>query len=185
MKNLSESQKYIHEASLATAKEYNISNVMEYPSIKKIVINVGYGKNKGNSQMIDLIKNHLYDITGQKAVLTKAKKSISSFKLRSGENIGMKVTLRGKRMADFLYKVIHIALPSIRDFRGISLKAVDKQGNYTIGLHEHTVFPEISFSKDHLPFGLEITIVSNINDPLQVNTFYTKLGFPFIKEQHA
>lgn len=174
---------FLIEASKITAKKFNISNLMAIPKITKIVLNIGFGKDRENQKLIDTLKNDLYLITGQKPNITKSRKSIASFKVRSGENIGIKLTLRDKKMIDFIYKLINLTIPSIRDFRGINNSSFDKQGNYTLGLKEISVFPEITYSKDRFQKGLEVSFITNVSN-LEINkTFFQDIGFPFKKEQ--
>jgi len=163
-------------------KELDIKNRMAVPKITKVVINVGIGTYvKSHSKDYSNIVDNITAISGQKPVITKAKKAISNFKLRENEAVGIKVTLRGKRMYDFINKLVNIVFPRVRDFRGISPKAFDKKGNYAIGLNEHTVFPEVTpddVSKIH---GLQINIITSAKDNKQALTLLKALGFPFKK----
>ncbi|PIS06917.1 50S ribosomal protein L5 [Candidatus Berkelbacteria bacterium CG06_land_8_20_14_3_00_43_10] len=176
---------YIDNAVKNTATTLGIKNVMAYPTISKIVLNIGFGHDKGNNQLIHSLTQDLSFLSGQKPCITRAKKSIASFKLRQGEPIGLKTTLRGKRMYNFLYKLIHTTLPAIRDFRGISAHSMDAAGNYTIGLHDMSVFPEISFSKERISHGVEVCIVLSNATSKSAHILYTELGFPFVKEPHG
>lgn len=176
---------YIENAIIKNAQSLSIKNSMAYPSIDKIVLNIGFGHDKGNNQLIESLKSDMSLLSGQKPCITRAKKSIASFKLRQGEPVGLKTTLRGVRMSNFLYKLVQITLPAIRDFRGISTHAMDKAGNYTIGLHDMSVFPEISFSKERISHGIEICIVVKNATLESARTLYNELGFPFIKEPHG
>lgn len=176
---------YIDNAYKNTATSLGVKNVMAYPTICKIVLNIGFGHDKGNNQLIHSLTQDLSFLSGQKPCITRAKKSIASFKLRQGEPIGLKTTLRGTSMYNFLFKLIHTTLPAIRDFRGISAHSVDCAGNYTIGLHDMSVFPEISFSKERIAHGIEISIVLKNATPKSAHILYTELGFPFVKEPHG
>lgn len=169
-------------------KDKKVGNIHAYPHISKIVVHAGVGKDKGNQNLIDSLTKDIYKITGQKPSLRKAKKSIAAFKLRAGEPIGIMTTLRGKKMADFLSKLINLSLPAIRDFRGIPSTSFDKQGNYSIGIKEHTVFPEISFNNDNSAHGLQVTITTTTTDPELTRELLKNLGFPFThdsQEQNA
>lgn len=180
-----ESMKYIMQAVNNAAQELHTKNKMAYVHIDKIVLNIGFGHDKGNHQLIESLTHDLTLLSGQKPCITRAKKSIASFKLRQGEPIGLKTTLRGVRMGNFLYKLIHTTLPAIRDFRGIASTAMDGAGNYTIGLHDMSVFPEISFSKERLSHGIEICIVLKNSTQESARILYNELGFPFVKEPHG
>jgi large subunit ribosomal protein L5 len=169
-------------------KDKGVKNLHAYPHISKIVVHAGVGKDKGNQSLIDSLTKDIFKITGQKPSLRKAKKSIAAFKLRAGEPIGIMTTLRGKKMADFLSKLINLSLPAIRDFRGLPNTSFDKQGNYSIGIKEHTVFPEISFNNDSTAHGLQITITTTSKDPELTREVLKNLGFPFAhdgQEKHA
>jgi large subunit ribosomal protein L5 len=170
------------EAVVKTGQELKIKNRNAYPKIDKIVVHIGIGKDRGNNQVIENIQRDLQKITGQKPAFRKAKKSIATFKVRIGEPVGLIVTLRGKKMADFLSKLINVTLPAIRDFRGVPTTAFDKQGNYSLGIREHTVFPEISFTQGGQPHGLQVTISTTSKNPDETRALLTNLGFPFSKK---
>lgn len=161
-------------------KDFGYTNIMQSPKITKVVISAGTGSVK-DKKKIELIADRLAKITGQKPALRVAKKSIATFKSRAGDPVGYQVTLRGARMVDFLDKLIHIALPRTKDFRGISKTAVDSMGNYTLGIKENTIFPECSDEELKDVFGFAITIVTTSKDPKQTISFLETLGFPFKK----
>ena len=173
-------QKKIQEA---LAGEFQYMNLLAVPHIEKIVLNVGTGKALADTKTNAIAEETLRRITGQKPVSRESKKAISNFKLRKGIVIGWKVTLRGKRMIDFLEKLVRVSLPRIRDFRGISPRAVDAWGNLTIGFREHLVFPEIQPDEVEQLHGLEVTIVTTARTQKEGLAFFTALGFPFQKEQ--
>ena|SRR3989338_7173364 len=160
-------------------KEFGYTNVFQAPSIRKVVVNIGYGKNAKDKTYIEHVEKTLSLVTGQKPVHNLAKKSISNFKIRQGMPIAASVTLRGKRMFDFLYTFINIALPRVRDFRGLSPKSFDRQGNYTIGLKEQTAFPEVTSAMTDRFYGLEVTVVTDAKKPAQALALLRALGFPF------
>lgn len=160
----------------------DVDNIMLVPRIKKVVVNIGVGEALDNARALDSAVNDLVLITGQKPVITKAKKSIANFKLREGRAIGVKVTLRGERMWAFLDRLMNIALPRVRDFRGISPDAFDGRGNYTLGLREQLVFPEIDFDKVDKLRGMEITIVTTARTDDEGRQLLQMLGMPFRKE---
>lgn len=162
-------------------KEFNYKSVMQAPKIDKIVINVGVGEAAQNNKVIEDVVREVSIISGQKPVVTKAKKSISNFKLREGMPIGVKVTLRGKRMYDFLDKLITITLPRVRDFRGISRDAFDGRGNYTLGVREQLIFPEIVFDDVKKVRGMDIVLVTTANTDKEARALLEKLGMPFRK----
>lgn len=171
--------KYRNEIAPAIAKEFDIKNVMAIPKIEKVVINMGLGEGISNSKILDVAAEELRTITGQKPVVTKAKKSIAAFKLRQGMNIGAMVTLRGDRMYEFLDRLISVALPRVRDFRGISGKAFDGRGNYTLGIREQLIFPEIDFNKVDKTRGMNISIVTTAKTDDQARSLLKALGMPF------
>ena len=175
-------ERYSEEIAPALAKALNLSNKMEVPRISKVVINIGAGEALDNAKALDAAVNDLTLITGQKPVVTKARKSIANFKLREGRAIGVKVTLRGERMWSFLDRLINIALPRVRDFRGVSPDAFDGRGNYTLGLREQLVFPEIDYDKIDKLRGLEISIVTTARNDEEGRTLLAMLGMPFRKE---
>ena len=174
--------RYESEVKANLMKEFNYSSVMEIPKIEKIVVNIGVGDATGNSKLIDDSVKELQQITGQKPVVTKAKKSIATFKLREGMPIGCKVTLRGERMYEFYDKLVSIALPRVRDFRGVNPNAFDGRGNYTIGVKEQLIFPEINYDKVLKIRGMDIVIVTTANTDEEGRALLTKLGMPFAKK---
>jgi len=174
-------EKYKKEAVPFLKKEFNIPNIFAVPKVEKIILNVGLGKAIKEKELFDVVENNLMRITGQKPVKTKAKKSISNFKIRKGMVLGMKVTLRKKRMYDFLDKLINVSFPRVRDFRGVSSKIVDGNGNITIGFKEHICFPEIRLDEVEKVHGLEATIVTSAKNNEQAIALLRKLGFPFKK----
>lgn len=171
--------KYKNEIAPAIAKEFGIENPMAIPKIEKVVVNMGLGEGISNSKILDVAAEELKTITGQKPVITKAKKSIAAFKLRQGMNIGAMVTLRGDRMYEFLDRLISVALPRVRDFRGISPKAFDGRGNYTLGVREQLIFPEIDFNKVDKTRGMNISIVTTAKTDDQARSLLKSLGMPF------
>lgn len=171
--------KYKKEIAPALAKEFDIKNPMAIPRIEKVVVNMGLGEASGNAKILDVATEELRSITGQKPVITKAKKSIAAFKLRQGMNIGSMVTLRGERMFEFLDRLISVALPRVRDFRGVSGKAFDGRGNYTLGIREQLIFPEIDFNKVDKTRGMNITIVTTAKNDDQARSLLRALGMPF------
>jgi large subunit ribosomal protein L5 len=172
-------EKYKSEIAPAIAKEFDIKNPMAVPRIEKIVVNMGIGEAISNAKVLDTAVEELRSITGQKPVVTKAKKSIASFKLRQGMNIGTMVTLRGDRMYEFLDRLISVALPRVRDFRGISGKAFDGRGNYTLGVREQLIFPEIDFNKVEKTRGMNISIITTAKTDEQSRALLKALGMPF------
>ena len=172
-------EKYTKEIAPALAKEFDIKNPMAVPRIEKIVVNMGVGEAIANAKVLDTAVEELRSITGQKPVITKAKKSIASFKLRQGMNIGTMVTLRGERMYEFLDRLISVALPRVRDFRGISGKAFDGRGNYTLGIREQLIFPEIDFNKVDKTRGMNISIITTAKTDEQSRALLKALGMPF------
>ena len=171
--------KYKNEIAPAIAKEFGIENTMAIPKIEKIVVNMGVGEAISNAKILDTAVEELRVITGQKPVITKAKKSIASFKLRQGMNIGTMVTLRGERMYEFLDRLISVALPRVRDFRGISAKAFDGRGNYTLGINEQLIFPEIDFNKVDKTRGMNISIITSAKTDEQSRALLKAMGMPF------
>ena len=172
-------EKYNKEIAPQIAKEFDIKNPMAVPRLEKIIVNMGMGEAISNSKILDVAAEELRVITGQKPVITKAKKSIASFKLRQGMNIGTMVTLRGERMYEFLDRLISVALPRVRDFRGISGKAFDGRGNYTLGIREQLIFPEIDFNKVDKTRGMNISIVTTAKTDEQSRALLKALGMPF------
>ena len=171
--------KYKNDIAPAIAKEFGIENPMAIPRIEKVVINMGVGEAISNAKILDTAVEELRVITGQKPVVTKAKKSIASFKLRQGMNIGAMVTLRGERMYEFLDRLIAVALPRVRDFRGVSGKAFDGRGNYTLGIREQLIFPEIDFNKVDKTRGMNISIITSAKTDEQSRALLKALGMPF------
>ena len=175
-------ERYKEEVAPALMKSLNLSNAMEIPRIKKVVVNIGLGEALDNAKALDAAVSDMTQITGQKPVITKARKSIANFKLREGRSIGVKVTLRGERMWSFLDRLMNIALPRVRDFRGISPNAFDGRGNYTLGLREQLVFPEIDYDKIDKVRGMEVTIVTSAENDDHGRQLLQMLGMPFRKE---
>ena len=173
--------RYKKEVVPALKTELKLKSVMQVPKITKVVLNAGVGRFIKESGYIDNVEKTLSKITGQKPVRTKAKKAISNFKIRQGQEIGVMVTLRGKRMYEFLEKLINVSFARIRDFRGITDKAFDRQGNYTLGLKENTAFPEIKTGEIEKMHGLQIIISTTATDKTAGKALLTHLGFPFIK----
>ncbi len=172
-------ERYQKEVAPAIAKEFGIKNPMAIPRVEKIVLNMGMGEAIANNKILDTAADELRAVTGQKPVITKAKKSIASFKLRQGMPIGAMVTLRGDRMYEFLDRLVSIALPRVRDFRGVSPKAFDGRGNYTIGVREQLIFPEIDFNKVDKLRGMNISIVTTAKTDEQARALLKGLGMPF------
>ena len=163
-------------------KEFEYKSVMQVPRITKVVINIGLGEALDNAKAVEFATNDITIITGQKPVVTRAKQSIAGFKLREGRAIGLKVTLRGERMWSFLTRLIHIALPRSRDFQGISPDSFDGRGNYTLGLREQLIFPEIEYDKIDKLRGMEITIVTTAERDEEGRRLLAKLGMPFTRD---
>lgn len=174
-------EKYVSEITPSMMKKFNYSSIMEAPKLDKIVLNMGVGDAIANSKNLDEAVEELGLIAGQKPLITKAKKSIAGFRLREGMSIGAKVTLRGDRMYDFLDKLINIALPRVRDFRGVSTRSFDGRGNYTLGIKEQLVFPEIDYDKVNKIRGLDIVIVTTANTDEESRELLTQIGMPFTK----
>ncbi len=172
-------ERYAKEIAPALAKEFDIKNPMATPRLEKIVINMGMGEAIANAKILDTAADELRAITGQKPVVTKAKKSIATFKLRQGMPIGTMVTLRGERMYEFLDRLVSIALPRVRDFRGVSPKAFDGRGNYTLGVREQLIFPEIDFNKVDKTRGMNISIVTTASNDEQARALLKAVGMPF------
>lgn len=172
-------ERYQKEIAPALAKEFDIKNKMAIPKIEKVVINTGMGEAIGNSKLLDAAVDELKTISGQKPVVTKAKKSIANFKLRQGMAIGAMVTLRGDRMYEFLDRLISIALPRVRDFRGVSAKSFDGRGNYTLGIREQLIFPEIDFNKVDKTRGMNISIVTTARTDEEARALLKAIGMPF------
>ncbi|PIP69555.1 MAG: 50S ribosomal protein L5 [Nitrospirae bacterium CG_4_10_14_3_um_filter_44_29] len=175
--------KYSKEILPALMKEFAYKNVMQVPKIEKVVLNVGLGEAIQNIKLLEAAQKELGIITGQKAVITKAKKSIATFKLRQGVPIGCKVTLRGNVMYEFLDRFISLALPRVRDFKGISAKSFDGRGNYSIGIKEQFIFPEIEYDKVDSVHGLDVTICTTAKTDKESKALLTHIGMPFRKEK--
>lgn len=174
-------KKYREEIVPALIKEFGYSTPMMAPKIEKVVINMGVGEATQNSKVLEDAVKDLTTLSGQKPVITKAKKSIATFKLREGQSIGCKVTLRGIRMYEFLDKLVSIALPRVRDFRGISKSAFDGRGNYTLGVKEQLIFPEIDYDKVTKVRGMDIVIVTTAKSDKEAYSLLEKIGMPFRK----
>ena len=174
-------KKYLEEVVPALTKEFGYKTTMEVPRITKITLNMGVGDAVSNAKNLDEAVEELTLISGQKPLITKAKKSIANFRLREGMSIGAKVTLRGDRMYDFLYKLINVSLPRVRDFRGVSTRSFDGRGNYTLGIKEQLIFPEIDFDKVNRTRGLDVVIVTTANTDEEARELLTEFGMPFAK----
>lgn len=172
-------EKYIKEIIPLMMKEFSYKNVMQVPKVQKVVLNVGLGEAIQNIKLLDAAQKELSLITGQRAVVTKAKRSIASFKLREGVPIGCKVTLRGNKMYEFLDRLISLALPRIRDFRGVSGKSFDGRGNYSLGLKEQFIFPEIDYDKVEMVHGLDVAICTTAKTDKESKSLLRYLGMPF------
>ena len=171
--------KFEKEVAPVLLKELELANTMAVPRLNKIVVNMGMGEATQNSKILDPAVNELGLITGQKPIITKAKKSIAAFKVREGQAIGTMVTLRGDRMYEFFDRLVNIVLPRVRDFRGVSTKSFDGRGNYTLGLHDQLIFPEISYEKVDKMKGMNVTIVTTAGTDDQARTLLKHLGMPF------
>jgi large subunit ribosomal protein L5 len=167
------------EVAPALLKELELANVMAVPRLHKIVVNMGVGEATQNAKVLDPAVNELGQITGQKPVVTRAKKSIAAFKVRQGQAIGAMVTLRGDRMYEFFDRLVNVVLPRVRDFRGVSTKSFDGRGNYTLGLHDQLIFPEISYEKVNNLKGMNVTIVTTAANDNQARTLLRHMGMPF------
>ena len=172
-------EQYKNEVVPALMKKFNYSSIMEVPKLEKIVINIGLGETKDNPKALDNAINDLTIITGQRPVVTKAKKSIAAFKLREGAKIGCKVTLRAGKMYDFAQKLFNVALPRVRDFRGVSTKSFDGRGNYSMGIKEQLIFPEIEYDKIDKIRGMDIIFVTTAKTDEEAKELLTLLGMPF------
>jgi len=176
-------ERYQKEVAPALFKQFSFKNVMQVPRIEKIVVNIGVGEALDNPKALEAAVGDLTTVTGQKPVTTKARNSIANFKLREGRLIGAKVTLRGERMWAFLDRLLNIALPRVRDFRGVSANAFDGRGNYTLGLRDQLVFPEIEYDKIDKLRGMEVTIVTSAKNDEQARALLQMLGMPFGKKE--
>lgn len=173
---------YVEQYAAELKDELKLSNINTVPKLEKIVINIGMGRSKDDKKLFEVATNTIEKITGQRPVNTYSRLNIASFKLREGNKIGMKVTLRGDRMYEFLDRLVNIVLPRLRDFHGVNRKAFDMQGNYSIGLTEQSIFPELSFEETTNVHGMQIVIVSNSGTPDKAKALLTKFGMPFQKE---
>lgn len=172
-------EQYEKEVMPALMKKFGYKSIMQVPKLDKIVINIGLGDTKENPKALDNAIADLESITGQKPIITKAKKSIAAFKLREGANIGCKVTLRKEKMYDFAYKLFNVALPRVRDFRGVSNNSFDGRGNYSLGIKEQLIFPEIEYEKIDKIRGMDIIFVTTANSDEEAKELLAKLGMPF------
>lgn len=172
---------YVKEVAPALMNKFSYKSVMQIPKLEKIVINVGCGEARENAKVVDAIVSDLMQITGQKPVLCKAKKSVANFKLREGMTIGVKVTLRGERMYEFLDRFFNLALPRVRDFRGINPNSFDGRGNYSMGVKEQLIFPEIEYDKIDKIRGMDICFVTTANTDEEARELLTLMGAPFAK----
>ena len=172
---------YVKEVAPALMKKYEYKSVMQIPKLEKIVINVGCGEARDNPKVVDAIVSDVMQITGQKPVLCKAKKSVANFKLREGMTIGVKVTLRGERMYEFLDRFFNLALPRVRDFRGINPNSFDGRGNYSMGIKEQLIFPEIDYDKIDKVRGMDICFVTTANTDEEARELLSLMGAPFSK----
>jgi large subunit ribosomal protein L5 len=172
-------EKYQSEVVPKLTEQFQYKSTMEIPKIQKIVINMGLGEAIQNIKILDSAAEELAQLTGQKPVITRARQSIAAFKLRKGMPIGCMVTLRGNRMYEFFDKLVNVALPRVRDFRGISSKALDGRGNYTLGIKEHIIFPEIDYDKIDKIKGMNITIVTSAQNDDEARTLLSLMGMPF------
>jgi large subunit ribosomal protein L5 len=171
--------KFVKEVMPVLMKEFGIENPMACPRVEKVVVNMGVGEATQNAKVLDPAVNDLQAITGQKPVVTKAKKSIAQFKVREGQSIGAMVTLRGDRMYEFLDRLMNVALPRVRDFRGVPTKSFDGRGNFTLGLHDQLIFPEIDYSKVDKMKGMNVTIVTTAKNDDQARSLLKHMGMPF------
>ena len=174
-------EKYLKEIVPSLKSKYNYKSIMEVPKLEKIVVNIGVGDATGNSKLLDAAVRELEEITGQKPVVTKARKSIAGFKIREGQVIGAKVTLRGENMYNFMEKLIKISLPRVRDFRGISKTAFDGKGNYTLGIKEQIIFPEIEYDQILKVRGMDIVFVTTAKTNEEALELLSGFGMPFRK----
>ena len=174
-------KEYNEKVAPALEEKFNYKSSMQVPKIDKIVLNMGVGDAVSNAKNLDEAVEELTLISGQKPLITKAKKSIANFRLREGMSIGAKVTLRGDRMYDFLYKLVNVSLPRVRDFRGVSTRSFDGRGNYTLGIKEQLIFPEIDFDKVNRTRGLDIVIVTTANTDEEARELLTQFGMPFAR----
>lgn len=171
--------RYRKEIIPAMCKSFGYKNLLQAPTLRKIVVNVGAGEGAHDPKMIEVVVQELSSITGQRPVVTKAKKAISNFKIREGDSVGCRVTLRGKRMYEFMDRLVNVALPRIRDFRGVPVSGFDERGNYTLGLKEQTIFPEIEYDRAEKIYGMDITLVIRCSTRKESQTLLQLLGMPF------
>lgn len=174
-------EKYNNSIRPSLVEKFGYTSVMEAPKVNKIVVNMGVGEAVANTKILDEAVEEMMQLTGQKPVITRARKSIANFKLREGMPIGCKVTLRGERMYQFLDKLVNIALPRVRDFQGVSNKAFDGRGNFTLGVKEQLIFPEINYDKVNKVRGMDIVVVTTAKTDLEALELLTQLGMPFKK----
>lgn len=172
-------EQYKEEIRPKLKDKFDYNNVMEVPKLEKIVVNVGIGEAKEDPKLLDTVVEEIAEVTGQKPTVTRAKKSVANFKIREGMPIGVKVTLRGEKMNEFLYKLVNITLPRVRDFRGLSPKSFDGRGNYSLGIEEHTVFPEINIDDVENVHGVEVTIVTSAETDEEAYELLKLIGMPF------
>ena len=172
-------EKYKNEVVPALMEKFKYRNIMEVPRLEKIVVNMGVGEGSRSPKLLDAAAHDLALITGQKAIITKAKKSIAAFKVRTGMPVGCRVTLRGERMYDFFSRLINVTLPRLRDFRGVSAKSFDGRGNYSLGIREQTVFPEIDYDKVEHVQGMDITVVTTAKSDEEAKELLAAFGMPF------
>ena len=172
-------EQYEKEVVPALMKKFQYKSIMQVPKLDKVVINIGLGDTKENPKSLENAMNDLTQITGQRPMITKAKKSIAAFKLREGANVGCKVTLRSDKMYDFVYKLFNVALPRVRDFRGVSADSFDGRGNYSMGIKEQLIFPEIEYDKIDRLRGMDIIFVTTAETDEEAKEFLTLLGMPF------
>lgn len=176
-------RQYNETDAKAMMEELGLKNFHQIPRLEKIVLNVGLGKAKDDKRIMEIATNTLFKITGQKPMETTAKKSIAGFKLREGNKIGLKVTLRGDRMYEFMDRLINVVLPRLRDFHGVSAKAFDRQGNYSLGMTDQSVFPELTFEETTTPHGVQVNFQISCEDPAHSRILLEKFGMPFEKER--
>lgn len=174
-------EKYNNSVRPSLVEKFGYTSIMQAPKVNKIVVNMGVGDAVANTKLLDDAAEEMMQLTGQKPVITRARKSIANFKLREGMPIGCKVTLRGERMYQFLDKLVSIALPRVRDFQGVSNKAFDGRGNFTLGVKEQLIFPEINYDKVNKVRGMDIVVVTTANTDLEALELLTQLGMPFKK----
>jgi large subunit ribosomal protein L5 len=178
-------ERYVNEIVPSLIKKHNYTTIMEVPKLEKIVINMGVGDATGNSKLMEAAVKDLEVISGQKPVITKARKSIAGFKLREGQSIGCKVTLRGNNMYNFMDKLVSIGLPRVRDFRGVNPNAFDGRGNYALGIKEQLIFPEIEYDKVDKVRGMDIIVVTTANTDEEARELLAQFGMPFKKNANA